>query len=155
MMSRVLIIYASLSGNTEQLAETMHEYLEERGHEVDCMSFDSNELDVDDLKDYDAMLVGTYTFDDGELPYEVEDFHDDLEDAEIRGMIAGVFGSGDRVYDTFGGAIDLMGDRLESLGAAVLPERFKVDLEPDDDDLMRAQYFAAEVCEILEEKLGA
>lgn len=142
-MGKILLIYASTTGNTELIADVIADALLERKHDVKIKSFDFDAIDVEEILAYDAVLIGTHTWDDGDLPYEVEDFYDDLGDVDITGSIFGVFGSADSFYDTYGGAVDLIADRAQSLGAEVLPERLKIELSPDDDDIVRCQQFVA------------
>ena|SRR5690625_1969922 len=141
-MSKILMVYASQTGNTELMAEMMVDYLQNQNHEVVVKTFDFDWIEPEELMEYDAVLVGTHTWDDGGMPYEVEDFYEDVEETDLTGKVFGVFGSGDSFYDIFGGAVDLIGDRLEDLGADVLPARLKVDLEPDKDDIERCIAFA-------------
>ena len=149
-MRSVLIVYATSTGNTELLAEAIHDHLDRSHYNVDMKTFDFDPIDVNEFHKYDAILVGTYTWDDGELPYEVEDFYEELEDVDLTGKIFGVFGSADSFYDTYGGAIDLIADRLKTLKANLVPERLKVDLEPNKKDILRCQAFADEVCTMIE-----
>ncbi|MFD1039749.1 flavodoxin [Virgibacillus byunsanensis] len=150
-MSKILMLYASTTGNTELMAEAMVDYLEQEQHEVVTKTFDFDPIDVEELLEYDGILVGTYSWDDGAIPYEVEDFYDEVEDVTITGKPIGVFGSADSFYDTYGGAIDLMGKRLEELGAKVIPTRLKVDLEPDAKDVVQCQAFAAMLTKMIDE----
>src|SRR5690625_114157 len=106
-MGKILMVYASLSGNTEIVTDIIEGNLQQLGHEVVVKSFDFDVIEMDELADYDAVLVGTYTWDDGELPYEAEDFYIDLEGANLTGQIFGVYGSADSFYDTYGLAIQL------------------------------------------------
>lgn len=141
-MGKILMLYASTTGNTELMAEAMVAYMENKHHyQVVTKTFDFDPIDVEELLAYDAILIGTHTWDDGELPYEVEDFYEELDDVEITGRIFGVFGSADSFYDTYGGAVDLLGDHLKNLGAKLVPQRLKVDLEPDREDIQRCEAF--------------
>src|SRR5690625_551472 len=81
-MSNILLVYASTTGNTEVMAEAIADYLIVHGQEVVIKSFDFDRIDVEMIADYDAVLVGTHTWDDGDLPYEVEDFYEDLGDVD-------------------------------------------------------------------------
>ncbi|MDY0393271.1 flavodoxin [Virgibacillus halophilus] len=153
-MSKILTVYASSTGNTELMAEAMVAYLESKQHEVEVKTFDFDAIDVENLPDYDAILVGTHSWDDGELPYEVEDFYEELDDVDLNGKLFGVFGSADSFYETFGGAIDLMYDRLKNLGAVLVPERLKVDLEPDKEDIARCEDFAQLLDTMLAEQVS-
>lgn len=151
-MGKVLVAYASTTGNTELMAEVITDHLIHLGHEAVMKSFDFDPVYVDDIPKYDAVIVGTHTWDDGSLPYEVEDFYDELDDVNITGKIFAVFGSADSFYDSYGGAIDLMGDRVQQLGAILLPWRLKVDLEPDQKDILYCQEFADLVHKALVER---
>ncbi|MFZ3576834.1 flavodoxin [Virgibacillus sp. DJP39] len=138
-MSKILLLYTSVTGNTEEIAVAIADMLQKYDHTISIKTFDMDAIDVEEIKEYDALLVGTYSWDDGAMPYEVEDFYDELEDADISGKLVGVFGSGDTFYTTFGGAIDLLGQRFEELGADVMEDWIKVDLEPDTKDFKRCQ----------------
>src|SRR5699024_4863742 len=148
-MGKILMVYASQTGNTEQVTDIIAHYLEELNHEVTVKSFDFDVIDVDILDNYDALLVGTYTWDDGELPYEVEDFYIDIENEDLTDMIAATYGSADSFYDTFGGAIDLVYDHLKYLGANVVAESLKIDLEPSKKDEERCKELAAKISEAI------
>lgn len=141
-MANVLMVYASQTGNTEMLTDMIEHALQQLGHRVEIKSFDFDVIGIDSLTDYDAVLVGTYTWDDGELPYEVEDFYIDLEDADLTDQLFGVYGSADSFYDTYGLAIELIGDRLRNLGATMIPERLIVDLTPRKADEERCIKYA-------------
>ncbi|MGM8212362.1 flavodoxin domain-containing protein [Virgibacillus sp. W0430] len=148
-MAKVFIVYTSATGNTEIMAEAMVDYFIKAGHTVVLKTFDFDLIKAEELGHYDAVLVGTYTWDDGELPYEVEDFYDALEEVELIGVVFGVFGSADSFYDTYGGAIDLIAEQANKTKATVVPERLKVDLEPDEADIRRCQAFANKVCTLI------
>lgn len=141
-MSKILLLYASTTGNTEVMTEAIADYLIDHGQEVVIKSFDFDLIEVEMIDEYDAVLVGTHTWDDGDLPYEVEDFYEELEDVDIKGMPFGVFGSADSFYDTYGGAVDLLSDRIRNLGGQLLPHQLKVDRDPDRQDIKRCQEFA-------------
>ncbi|MDY0408972.1 flavodoxin domain-containing protein [Virgibacillus soli] len=140
-MGRYLMLYASTTGNTELMAEAMISFLKDRGQEVIVKTFDFDPISVEEILDYHAVLIGTYTWDDGSLPYEVEDFYEELEDVDIRSQTFAVFGSGDTFYEFFGGAVDLFYERIHELGGRLLPFKLKVDLEPKDEDVRRCEDF--------------
>lgn len=149
-MGKILLVYASTTGNTEMLADTIADHLLQHKHEVEIKSFDFGPVDVEEVLRYDAVVIGTHTWDDGELPYEVEDFYDELEEVDIKGRLFAVFGSADSFYDTYGGAVDLVAERVKNLGAVLLPKRLKVDLYPDQEDFSRCQEFADMVSKALQ-----
>ncbi|SHG47177.1 flavodoxin [Ornithinibacillus halophilus] len=154
-MSKILIIYTSMTGNTELMAEAMEAHLNRKNHEVTMKNFEFDPFDIKELMDYDAALVGTYTWDDGEIPYEVEDFYDELDEVDLTGKPCGVFGSADSFYDCYGGAVDLMAMRLFQAGATKQAKRLKVDLEPSDEDIRKCEQMADEICAMLVEKAAS
>jgi len=152
-MYKILMIYASQTGNTELMAEAMAAFLEKNNIDVTIKTFDFDPIDVEELPAYDGVLIGTHTWDDGDLPYEVEDFYEELEEVNIENHLFAVFGSCDSFYDTYGGAIDLMGERLEELGAKVVTPWLKVDLEPGKDDIIACESLAEQIMLHIGEKV--
>lgn len=141
-MAKILILYISATGNTEMMAEAIAGYLEYKNHEVVIKTFDFDLIDVEELLDYDLVLIGTHSNDDGEIPFEAEDFYDELDEVNLKDRLFGVFGSGDTAYDEFCLSVDLMGDKLEHIGAKLVPIRLKVDLTPANEDMERCDAFA-------------
>ena len=92
-MALAKIVYASMTGNTEEIADIVAKKLEELGHTVDVD--ECTTVDAADFEDADICIVATYTYGDGELPDEIVDFYEDLADLDLSGKIFGVVGSGD------------------------------------------------------------
>lgn len=144
-MKPILMVYASSTGNTELITDELSDYLTQLGHTVEIKSFEFDLIDINQLSQYSAIVVGTYTWDDGDLPYEIENFYIDLEIAPIKGLPFAVYGAADSCYDTFGAAIDFVAERAQEFGADVLDNCLKIDLLPSKDDEIRLQQFAHEV----------
>lgn len=149
---KALVLYASATGNTELIANEVIHQLEKRHIAYDTKEFDFDEIRARELLDYDMILFGVYTWTDGDLPFEVEDFYDDLDVVQLDGKVCGVFGSGDSFYDIYCGAVDLMYERFEELGATMVPAKLKVDLEPDDEDLALCDVFVETAVGVFEGK---
>src|SRR5699024_3334835 len=130
----------------------LEQFLLQLGHEVVVKSFDFDTLNIELLDQYAAIVVGTYTWDDGDLPYEIEDFYIDLEMAPIKNIPFAVYGSADSCYDTFGGAIDLIADRAIKYGADVYEHRLKIDLLPTKEDEKRCEQFAMAISEKIKQQ---
>lgn len=56
-MSKILVLYASKTGQTAKIAERMAQQARDRGHTVDCLSMKHLSRDFD-LDAYDGILVG-------------------------------------------------------------------------------------------------
>src|SRR5574337_96915 len=103
-MALAKIVYASMTGNTEEIADVVAEKLEALGLEVDID--ECTTVDASDFQEADVVIVASYTYGDGELPDEIVDFYDDLQDLDLTGKIFGVVGSGDTFYDEFCKSVD-------------------------------------------------
>lgn len=65
-MAKILIAYASMSGNTESIADLIKVSLDAFDHEVVLQEMEG--MDAEELLAYDGIILGSYTWGDGELP---------------------------------------------------------------------------------------
>lgn len=137
-MAKVILIYASMSGNTEAMADLIEEGLQSTGVEV--VKKEVMDTRVDELHEYDGIILGAYTWGDGELPDEFLDFYDDMEDVDFTGKSLAVFGSGDTAYAEFCGAVDLLEQRVQESGGTLVVKGLKIELAPvgSDTDLCKS-----------------
>lgn len=140
-MALAKIVYASMTGNTEEIADIVANKLTELGHTVELEECTS--VDASDFEDADIAVVASYTYGDGDLPDEIVDFYEDLQDLDLTGKIFGVVGSGDTFYDYFCKAVDEFETAFEKSGATKGAESVKVDLAAEDDDIEKLEAFAA------------
>ncbi|WP_173108286.1 flavodoxin [Bacillus sp. KH172YL63] len=134
------MIYASMSGNTEEMATAIENGIRETGAEIDVM--DVNDCpDPAVLENYAGILLGAYTWGDGELPYEFEEFYDDMDKVDLAAKAAASFGSCDSFYPKYGAAVDLLNEKLTERGARLIHEGLKVELTPEDDDVESCKEF--------------
>jgi flavodoxin I len=127
-MGTNLLVYASMTGNTEEMANLIVEGMREAGATVEQK--DILEVDAAELQNYDGILLGTYTWGDGDLPDEFLDFYEEMDALNLTGKRAAVFGSCDSSYENRGRAVDLLMEKLKELGAAIVLEQLKIDLSP-------------------------
>ncbi|MGI8315630.1 flavodoxin domain-containing protein [Halobacillus mangrovi] len=122
--------------------------MEERGHTIYMEELD--EIDPSYLLEYDGAIIGSYTWNDGDLPYEVEDFYDELEEEDLTGIPVCVFGSGDKAYPRFCEAVNTFEEALVNRGATLIQDGLKIELNPDgEDDLESCKLFAENVSNYL------
>lgn len=119
-----------MTGNTEEMAEAISEGIREAGGELEMKSV--IDATASELEEYDGIILGAYTWGDGDLPDEFLDFYDDMDDLELSGKNAAVFGSCDSTYPEFGAAVDTLIDKLNELGANVVLPGLKIELMPDE-----------------------
>jgi len=146
-MTRVMIVYASLTGNTRAGAEILEDAFSDL--EVDVDTFESYMADPFDFEDYDICVVGSYTYGvNGDLPDEIIDFYEELEDAELDHKIYGVFGSGDVFYvGQYCLAVDYFEEQFELTGATQGADSVKYNLDPEAEDEENLKKFAQKLVE--------
>jgi flavodoxin I len=148
-MKKVCIIYASMSGNTEEIAEEIKTTLQE---DFQIKLLDMENLDASTISLYDGILLGSYTWGDGELPYEAEEFYDQLDHLDLTGKVVGCFGSGDHAYPAFCAAVDQFQEKVTARGAVVVKEGLKIELAPDTEEEFEQCYlFAYQFKDLLKE----
>lgn len=142
-MAKAVVVYATITGNNQDVADLITDALEKQGVEVEEEEITT--ADVEDFEDADICVVCPYTYDEGALPEEGLDFYDDLNDADLAGKVYGVAGSGDTFYaDDFCRAVDDFGKAFEAAGATKGAENVHIDLAPDEDeDVKKLDAFAA------------
>ncbi|SHN22770.1 flavodoxin domain-containing protein [Gracilibacillus kekensis] len=143
---KAAIIYTSVTGNTSTLAEIIHDKMEKRDIDTDLIPIEDFQPHL--LKQYDIVAVGTYSWDNGDLPMEMEDLFESFETADLKHVTTGVFGTGDSFYPYYCGAVDLFRDML--FVHTNLAVTLKVELTPQDDDLDRCEKF----CDRLSKELA-
>ena len=129
-MALAKIVYASMTGNTEEIADIVAKKLEELGHTVDVD--ECTTVDAADFEDADICIVATYTYGDGELPDEIVDFYEDLAD-----------------LDYFCHSVDEFENQFTFTGATKGADSVKVDLSAEDEDIENLEAFAEKVSEAL------
>ena len=118
-MARVLIVYATRTGETQNIAELIAEGVRFAGHEAQAASVKEikNEADLDG---YDGYVFGSATY-HGEMLQGMKTFLFLAEKAELQGKVGGAFGSygwsgeaNDRIFDTMKHILkmELVGDTL-------------------------------------------
>ena len=143
-MTNALIVYTSLTGNTEACADIVAEQLE--SHDVHVEMLHAYDAVPEEFQDFDICLVGCYAYGDhGVLPNEIEEFYLALEEHDLSNKVYGVFGSGDDFYPLFCGQVDDFEEKFELTGATKGADGVKVNLYPEDEDHERLVAFADQI----------
>ena len=130
----IKLVYASLTGNTEMLSDLIIEkFEEEKGLEIEKL-FIEDMVDFDFLDDADAFIVATYTYGEGELPEEMEEFFEVLSEKDFSGKIYGVIGTGDTVYEQYCVCVDQFNEQIAQTGATNPTQNLKIEIEADPDE---------------------
>ncbi|RYL94347.1 flavodoxin [Sporolactobacillus sp. THM7-4] len=142
-MMKATILYASMTGNDEEIANILISDFNQSG-----VATELKEIDEADVKDFDASdicIIVTYTYDDGDIPEEALDLYDDLDHYDLSNKIFGVCGSGDTCYGDFCMAVDKFEKRLLTTGAQKGADSVKIELYPEEEDKEKLMQFVQSI----------
>lgn len=116
-MKKIGIFYGSETGTTAAIANRIATLLGVNDSDV----FDVAATAPSKVGDYDILLLGTSTWGDGELEENWQDFIAGLEELDLKGKKAALFGCGDETMsDTFCSGVGELHDRLGKTGVAFI-----------------------------------
>ncbi|WP_461213999.1 flavodoxin domain-containing protein [Lacticaseibacillus sp. GG6-2] len=126
---KVLILYASITGNAKGMARILVQFFEHAKAEVTLGEM--QQTDAAKLLDYDAVILSTYTWSGGVIPEETQDFYADLEQIDFskKPLVFGIAGTGDRFYgqDRYNTAPDHFAAALTGSGAIQGADPIKIE----------------------------
>lgn len=133
---KVAIVYATTTGNTEQLANAAAEGAKSAGREVSLTTADKG--DISETLGADLILLGSPAMGAEQLEESMEDFFSGIE-SQLSGKKVGLFGS----YDWGEGQwLSDWSDRVTGAGATLVGA-VKAQLTPDDAALEEVKKLAA------------
>lgn len=141
-MEKALIIYGSSTGNTEKIAQVLARELEPR--------FNVTLLDVVDAEPKEMManevvLLGSSTWNDGQLQEDFQEFYDSMEEVDLKGKRVAVFGTGESDWDEFCAAVEILEEKARDLHADIMAPGFKWDGEVTEEALPDIKTWAAKL----------
>ncbi|ANU27016.1 flavodoxin domain-containing protein [Planococcus versutus] len=135
---KTVIVYTSLTGNTEQLAEMLQAAILNKELPVELYRIE--DFSLNELSTYDYLLIGTYTWGSGEIPNELHNLYDAIEQLKRHQLRTAVFGTGDSFFAEFCGAVDRFRDMLYV--KTQLVATLKVEQMPQHSDMARCEKLA-------------
>ncbi|MCX8065317.1 MAG: flavodoxin [Candidatus Hydrogenedentes bacterium] len=88
---KILILYATTTGNTEYVAQIIKSAL--KGCEVDLKNV--NDEGLENFNDYDLLIFGTPTWGEGTIHKDWKTFIENLQEDSLKGKRIALFGLGD------------------------------------------------------------
>jgi flavodoxin I len=146
---KIAIVYTSISGNTKELAFLIASFFNQ---DIELNIFTIDQFNLSEIKEYDAIIIGTYTWGNGDIPLEMEKLYETMSSQSLKRMVTGVFGTGDTFYSTFCGAVDLFRDMLYV--HTDLAVTLKVELKPQSQDIQRCEQFVRLLLERLQQQIS-
>lgn len=115
-MAKIGLFFASDTGNTRKVAKMIKKQFEEGEVELHNVK----DAPADKVKAYDALIFGTPTLGDGELPDTLAEFLPALESVDLANKTVALFGLGDQAGypDEFVDAMGILYKKLKKLGVS-------------------------------------
>ena len=129
----IVILYASLTGYTEYIADQIKMYLSRLGHKTVCFDVDS----IHEIPSGDLLLFGCSTYHSGDLNPIAEQFLERFakERMSIPSTKVAVFGLGESIYPEFCTSTELATEFFESQQCQVIKPGLKIDmLQPQSEN---------------------
>ena len=135
----VLIVYASLSGNTEELAQLIAHEIKTNGGNCDLVKIGRVPFSIPKDK-YDIVLFGSYTWDDGALPIPMrKQLRESLIVATDKPSKAAVFGTGDTQYPKYCRAVDEIEYHIRKHGIEIVTDGLKIEQFPQGRQIVKTK----------------
>lgn len=146
---KIGVFYASMSGNTEAIADIIAGELKDDNHDVDLEDFMSVQS-ASELLNYDLTFIGMYTWGDGDYPDECLDMIEEIEQLDLENHPFALFGSGDTSYPEFCGSLDHLQRLIEEQGGTVVGNPLRIEFNPEPEDEEEIKKFVSEALKIKE-----
>lgn len=113
-MAKIGLFYASETGNTRKVAKMIKRQFDDGVIDL----FNVEKASSDDLNRYEALIIGTPTLGDGELPESLEQFLPVLESVDFTSKRVALFGLGDQegYPEEFVDALGILFKKLKKRG---------------------------------------
>lgn len=134
---KIALVFTSKTGNTEELVLILFRLFLKK--KIDVALYRIEHFPLMELSQFDGIVIGTYTWGNGEIPYEMMELYREFEIQDVKHMITGVVGTGDSGYPMFCGAVDGFRDMIYV--QTRLAVTLKVELSPQLQDLDRCERF--------------
>ena len=134
MENKLNILWASMSGTAENVANTLNEKAKSMGFATNQLEL--NQVTMNDLSKMKNVAIVTSTTGEGDLPTNGEDFWDDLKnsDKNFKDLRYSVCALGDSSHDIFCGAGRKVDEKLIQLGAQKVIDRQDCDGSDEGSD---------------------
>ncbi len=132
---KIAIIYSSKTGNTEELVHLIGQLFLKK--KVDVTLFRIEEFPIMDLINYEAVVIGTYTWGNGEIPQEMMELYRAFETQDVMKILTGVVGTGDSGYPKYCGAVEEFKEMLYVHTNLLVTLKIELTLQMKDIDRCR------------------
>ena len=145
----ISIAYATLSGNTQAIADALYSFLSEKQYNVSL--FDIQDITADELNQFDLVFLGCSTWGDGDMNLILDMFFDDANNTchSCDGTKFAIFSLGDSMYDNFATAGSIAEEKIKKMGGCIVAETIQIDGYPTKKHFKVVQEWAVSVLNTL------
>jgi len=129
-----LLLYGTLTGNTESVAQQLQQLVQEAGKELDIKNI--NQTSTEDIAQVENLLImASSTWDDGLPCSDMADFlEENTQDIpDLTGKKLAFFGCGDSNYPKFCEAVDVLEKTFTAKGGQKVCSNLKIDGYIEDE----------------------
>lgn len=132
-MCKTIIIYGSTTGNCESIAGAIEKNLKSKGLQTTLKNVANTS--VNELFDYDLILLGSSTWGDGGLQDDFIEFDKSLSSTNLSNKKVAIFGVGNTGWPNFCGSVDTLETSIQTTGAILVGKSLRVDVDLDRNEL--------------------
>ena len=140
---KAIVVYLSTSGNTKAMAEAIANGIESKNVDAKAVSF--YDVKVEELKEADAIAVGSSTFYYKMLAPMEKFMNDTLASINPEGKLGAAFGS----YGWSGEAPILIAEKMREMRMNVIDPVLRILHKPTDKDLQECKRLGVDIAEKL------
>jgi flavodoxin I len=130
-----LLLYGTLTGNTEAVAQQIQKKVQEAGKELEIKNI--NQSSTEDIAQVENLLImASSTWDDGLPCSDMADFLEEYsqELPDLAGKKLAFFGCGDSNYPKFCAAVDTLEKVFTTKGGQKITNSLKIDGYIEDEN---------------------
>jgi flavodoxin I len=131
-MMKILVLFGTLTGNTEIVANQIYTALKTINTNVTLKNVIQTK--AQDLEEADFIIAGASTWDDGMIQVDFGTFLEEIanEQPELKNKKIAIFALGDSGYPQFCTAADVLEEQFAKYGLQPVTETLKLDGFPDE-----------------------
>ncbi|MEM7725581.1 MAG: flavodoxin FldA [Cyanobacteria bacterium P01_A01_bin.45] len=113
MSKKIGLFYGTTTGKTESAAEMIQEMFGDG-----ITTHDISQAETSDFEEYECLIIGSPTWDVGELQSDWDGFFEELDEIDFTGKKVAYFGTGDQMgyEDNFQDAMGILEEKISERG---------------------------------------
>ena len=118
MSKKIGLFFGTTTGKTETVAESIQKTF----GDIDVELHDISQTEATDFNGYECLIIGSPTWNLGDLQDDWEGFFSELDEMDFSGKTVAYFGTGDQVGygDTFQDAMGMLEEKISERGGKTI-----------------------------------